>query len=97
MKYKPRPGIVCTQICGVYLLIPTRRVFDVCDRIEVLTGIRKAAWRSLCNGNTVENLIRGYQIITKCSEEEATAYFRDFCDDLCRKGYLLPDDENPTE
>ena len=93
MKYKPRPGIVYTTICGVNLLIPTRRVFDVCDKIEILTGLRDAAWRSLCNGNTVENLMKGYQILTKCSDAEAEAYFKEYCDDLCQRGYLLPDDE----
>ena len=96
MKYKPRPGIVYTKICGVNMLIPTRSVYDVCDRIEILPWLKDAAWRSLCSGNTVENLIKGHRILTKCSEEEATAYYMDFCDDLCKKGFLLPDDEAST-
>ncbi len=94
MKYKPRPGIVYTKICGVGILIPTRAVFHICDRAEALNGLQDAAWRSLCNGNSVENLIRGYQILKKCSEAEAAEYFASFCGRLCERGFLLPDSES---
>lgn len=94
MKYKTNPAVVKTKICGMDLLIPTRAAFPGCRAVHYLPWFWSQAWDALEKGLPVENLIKGYQLISRKPEELARSEFRDFLETLCAEGHLIVVDEN---
>ena len=98
MNYKPRPGIVCTKICGRNVLIPTREASAYCRTIQMLSGFRFLTWQSLSNGGTVETLAVLFALLKKKPEEECREEVEQFCRTLAERGFLeeVPDEAPGT-
>ena len=47
MDYVPRQGVVCVNICGRHLLIPTRKVSAVCNTALPLSGSAFVVWSAI--------------------------------------------------
>lgn len=89
MRYILRPGIVRTQICGAYLLIPDRMASEVCPHIQRLSIIMASAVEFIDKGEPYEKAYKISEILQKKSEEEAKDYIDTMCADLCEKGFLI--------
>lgn len=96
MHYQPRPGIVKTKICGVWVLIPSREAFDHCRTIQRLPLLWAATWDAICQGTPMEKSVEVHQILTKKTPEETRARIEAFCQELCKKGFLMEVPEEPA-
>ena len=88
MRYQIRPGIVRTQICGAYYLIPTRKAADDCPSIMRLSIFTASAWE-LLEKDREQDIYRVYEILTKKTAEESRAHVDKLLADLCARGYLI--------
>lgn len=95
MKYRPRPGIVLTKVCGMNVLIPTRMAYGDCHTIRQLPMLWAATWDLISRGTAEETIIRVHQIFTKNTDMEIRRKVEDFCKKLCEEGFMIyePDDE----
>lgn len=93
MRYKARPGIVTTKICGITTLLPTRSVMDECPHVQCLPLLWAETWKAICDEKPVEVIIRGHEVITRKPREEIQAEFERFCRVLCEKGFLIGEEE----
>ncbi len=91
MKYRPRPGIVRTAICGRTVLIPTRAAFDDCKTVQILPSIWAGTWGAICAGFTREQIVMELSKRTKTkTEAECADRLDQFCRMMCEKGFLIP-------
>ncbi|MBR4194323.1 MAG: hypothetical protein IKQ54_08365 [Oscillospiraceae bacterium] len=88
-EYKPREGIVATQICDSFVLIPTRAVYDVCKSIQMIPPPWVMLWALLEHGETVERISGYYQMMSRRSEPEIREKIDFILSKLCEKGYLV--------
>ena len=99
-RYKPRPGVVHTQICGVHVLIPSREAYPDCAQIQRLPMLWVIIWDVLCGKTDLEKAMQIHRILTKRPDEEIMERIDRFCSVLCEKGFLIeePDEsEAPSE
>ena len=89
LKYKPRPGVVLTKMCGVYFLIPLRCVTEVCKGIQPISLIWMMFWRIVEQGKPLEIFVNGYQVISRKSEQEILAEIESKCEEFCEQGYMI--------
>ena len=89
MKFKPRPGIVRTKICGQYILIPAREASDYCDRIIKLSLMGVALLEELEKGKGTDNICVFFQKLSKKSEKEVQSKIDRILSELYEKGYLI--------
>ena len=92
-SYKTRPGIVCTRICGKFVLIPSREASRSCATILPLPLIWAATWKALASGKTLEETVRFHQSFTKKSEAEVLEKLEEFYEMLYQKGFLIVEEE----
>ncbi len=88
MRYQIRPGIVRTQICGAYYLIPTRKAAEDCPSIMRLSIFTASIWE-LMEKEREQDIYRLYEVLTKKTAEESKEYVEKQLADLCAKGYLI--------
>ncbi|MBO4562905.1 MAG: hypothetical protein J5772_04755 [Clostridia bacterium] len=96
MYYKLRDGIVQTKICGVFMLIPTRRASEYCPHIQKVGLLLYAAIELLERGEPMEKVYRMYSILTKKPDDEVHKMVHDQLEELCAKGFLVKT-EDPNE
>ena len=89
MHYIVRPGVVRTQICGVYLLIPDRKASEACPGVQRINFLLSAAVEELEKGHPVDNIYSFYRILSKKPEEEVRSKIDGILADLCDKGFLI--------
>ena len=89
MRYLPIPGIVREIICGMNILIPTRPASEFCKSILPLPILWAAAWDALSKGKSFEYNVEAHSKILRISREQAEMNLRNFCEDLCAKGFML--------
>ncbi len=94
MEYKPREGIVKVNVCGVNLLVPTRRASEECPSIATLSFIESIFWNRLCRGKTVEDTCAFYSGMTFKPIEEARPFVVGFFERLAEKGFVIPAEES---
>ena len=95
MKYQVQPGIVCTKIMNMNVLIPTRRSYAVCGSIQPISFLTKILWRCLEKGDSEEKALEIFQILTKKSVAELQEMIRSMEEGLCQKGFLIKVQESP--
>lgn len=94
MEYKPREGIVKVSVCGVNLLVPTRRASEDCPNIATLSLLESIFWSQLCRGKTVEDSCAFYAGLTFKPVEEARPVVESFFERLAEKGFVVPAEES---
>lgn len=90
MKYKIRPGVVFTEVCGSKLLVPDRRASEACPYIIRVPKLWAAHLQALSNGTPVEKIYRNHSIITKKSIEESREIVDQILAELANKGFIIP-------
>lgn len=96
MAYRTRPGIVMTNICGVLLLIPTRKAAESCTGMLKLSLLSSIMWETIEKSMPMEKAFQAFQILTKRSDDEVRAKMREVQESLCEKGFLIevPDEDD---
>ena len=88
-EYKPRAGVVAAQICGTFVLIPTRAVYDVCKTIQPIPAPWVMLWMMLERGESTDRICAYYQRISRSPEAELRGKIETVLASLCEKGYLV--------
>ena len=89
MKYKQRPGIVMTRICGDYYLIPTRSASEdvsCCVRLNLFSSI---VWAAIGKEMPLERAYNTIHLISKQPEEQIREKAEKLMADFCEKGFLI--------
>ena len=89
MRYKTRPGVVLTKICGSLLLIPTRAASEACPHILRLSFISAICWEMIGNGKPIDDIYRVYAILSKKPPEDVHSVVDGILGDLSARGYLI--------
>lgn len=92
MNYKPRPGIVCAQLCGMNVLIPSRVANAHCTSILPLTLLGTIIWTGVEKDYPIEKVLETYHIFSKKPDEELIEKIDEFCKKLVDKGFAIPKD-----
>ena len=96
MKYKCRPGIVLSHICGVRLLIPTRAASAFCPYPVQVSFIGAVCWEAIQRGNDPNTMYKAYQILSKKSDAEVHKKIDSLLAQLCEKGFLMAVEDDAT-
>ena len=92
MNYKPRPGIVCAQLCGMNVLIPSRAANAHCTTILPLSLIGSIIWTGIEKDYPIEKVLEVYHIFSKKPDEELIEKIDEYCQKLADKGFAIPKD-----
>ena len=92
MNYKPCPGIVCAQLCGMNVLIPSRAANAHCTTILPLSLIGSIIWTGIEKDYPIEKVLEVYHIFSKKPDEELIEKIDEFCKKLVDKGFATPKD-----
>ena len=65
MEYLPRPGIVRTSLCGMYVLIPSRIASNYCKKILPMTMAETMIWAGIEKGYPIEKTLERLRIFSK--------------------------------
>ncbi len=93
VKYKCRPGIVLTKICGQYVLIPTRAASEVCPHVLRLTLPAVFLWGAVKSEKPMSELEHAIKILTKKTDEETREMLQKMLDGFVEKKLLIPVEE----
>ena len=88
MRYRQRPGIVKTNICGVSYLIPTRKASEACPNVLKLSLISTVAWEAVAKQREAD-IYHIYGLLTKKPITEVHEIIDKLLHDLCDQGFLI--------
>ena len=89
-RYRTRPGVILTSICGEYLLVAAKDAREHCPYCSQISESSAFLWRKLVSGAGEEELLRAV-----CAEYEiddpgpARQEIEDFIGQMLQMGYLL--------
>ena len=93
-RYRTRPGVVLTEICGEYLLVAALSIHDSVPYVTQLNESSAFLWKKLEGGadeQTLEqSVLEEYEIEDRAA---ARAAIRDFIDQMLSAGYLIEEEE----
>ncbi len=93
MVYRPRPGIVLLNICGVQVLAATRATWEDCKQIRPVPNLCGACWTLMDRGKTSEEAMRYLIDKFHFAEEKVRQKLVPLLDVLCEEGFLIPAEE----
>ncbi len=89
MEYKPREGIVRVMVCGVSLLVPTRRASEECPNIATLSMLEDMFWFQLAKGRSMEEICTFYSKMSFKPIDDARPAVEGFFERLYEKGFVV--------
>ena len=90
MDYVPRQGVVCVNICGRHLLIPTRKVSAVCNTALPLSGSAFVVWSAIEKDMSFEKVLNVYSIFSKLDRDAQIKQIEALCKKFHDLGFILP-------
>ena len=90
-RYKTRPGVILTSVCGEHLLVAAAAVRDLCPYVTEINVTSAFLWRQLTSGATLDELMAAldteYDLPDPAAARQAVESFLQQMLDL---HYLLP-------
>ena len=97
MRYKTRPGVVLTSICGEYVLVAAKRNLPLCPYVTEINETSAFLWEHLISGATLEELesavAEEYEIEDPAQAHDAILAF---IEQMTELHYLLPKEQGGT-
>ncbi len=94
MKYKTRPGVVLTPICGEYLLIAAKALQDICPYVLQVNETSAFLWERLIPGASREELLKDVMQEYEVDDPAAVGPAIDaFLKQMIEANYLLEEKE----
>lgn len=98
LKYRTRPGVVLTSICGEYLLVSAKANLDVCHYVGRINESSAFLWGKLKDGATEADLIEAVKAEYEVEDADALrGIIGDFIKQMTELNYLLPEEIDPKE
>lgn len=94
VKYKTRPGVVLTEICGSYIIISAKANLKLCPYMTEVNNTSAFLWNKLRNGADEQQLLEA-----ACEEFEvpdpkaAAAAIGEFIKQMLEMNYLLTEEQ----
>lgn len=89
MRYKIRPGITRTNICGVQVLVPTRKASEACPSLMRLNLISSIVWETIEKDLPMEKAKQACKILLRKPDNEVDARVQKILDHFYEKGFLI--------
>ena len=93
-RYKTRPGVVLTAICGEHVLVSAAALRDLCPYVTELNETSAFLWHQLTNGADLDGLMAAlneeYDIPEPAAARQAV---EDFLRQMLELNYLLPEEQ----
>lgn len=98
VRYRTRPGVVLTYICGEYVLVAAKSILSVCPYVTQVNETSAFLWQHLVDGATTEQLEAA---VSEEYEVDDPAQLRDAIDSFIRQmlelNYLLSDNQGGND
>ena len=91
MTWKPRPGVVLVDVCGVPILTATRTVWEDFPQIVALSGLEKLVWDMTVSDASDGQLVNIVSVLTRTPPDEARAMALNARGRLADVGFLIAD------
>jgi hypothetical protein len=92
-RYKTRPGVVLTEICGEYVLVSAKMNLGVCPYVTTVNETSAFLWNRLIEGADFASLMQAvreeYEIDDVSAAEDAV---RAFLSQMIELNYIIPED-----
>jgi hypothetical protein len=92
-RYKTRPGVVLTEICGEYVLVSAKMNLGVCPYVTTVNETSAFLWNRLIEGADFDSLMQAvreeYEIDDVSAAEDAV---RAFLSQMIELNYIIPED-----
>ena len=94
VKYRTRPGVVLTSVCGEHLLVAAKAAREHCPYMAQISESSAFLWKLLVDGAGEDELLRAV-----CAEydiddpETARQAIESFVSRMLEEGYLLQEGE----
>lgn len=93
-KYKTRPGVVLTTVCGENLLVAARAALEYCPYVTQLNDSSAYLWKKLAAGVDSDRLLDEIEAEFEVDDPEALRSAIDgFIKQMTELRYLLPDEQ----
>ncbi len=93
-RYKTRPGVVLTSICGEYVLVAASAVRKLCPYVTELNETSAFLWEHLCGSVDLDGLMTAlneeYELDDSTAARQAV---EDFLRQMLELNYLLPEEQ----
>lgn len=90
-RYKTRPGVVLTSICGEHILVAAKAAREYCPYVTNINETSAFLWKILQNGADINELMKAvldeYEVNDISSAEAAV---RGFVRQMLELNYLIP-------
>ena len=93
-RYRTRPGVVLTEICGAYMLVSAKANLTLCPYVTEINGTSAFLWKRLVKGADELELLEAVKESYEIGEPEAALEaIRGFITSMLEMNYLLADEE----
>ena len=96
-RYKTRPGVVLTEICGQHVLVAAAAVRELCPYVTEINETSAFLWRQMISGADLDGLMaaldKEYDIPDPSAARQAV---EDFLRQMLELNYLLPVEQGGT-
>lgn len=93
-RYKTRPGVVLTEICGEHVLVAAAAIRNLCPYVTEINGTSAFLWRQMTSGTDLDGLMtaldKEYDIPDPSAARQAV---EDFLRQMLELNYLLPEEQ----
>ncbi len=97
IRYKTRPGVILTAICGEHVLVSAGAVWDLCPSVTELNETSAFLWKRLRSGASVDDLMAAldeeYELDDPTVAKQAV---EDYLRQMLEMNYLLPVEQGGT-
>ena len=93
-KYKTRPGVVLTTVCGENLLVAAQSALEFCPYVTQLNDSSAFLWKKLAAGVDSDRLLNEVEADFEVEDPDALRIAIDsFIKQMTELRYLLPDEQ----
>lgn len=93
-RYKTRPGVVLTSICGEHVLVAAKSVWELCPYVTELNETSAFLWEHLRGSADLDGLMTAlneeYELDDPTAARQAV---EDFLRQMLELNYLLPEEQ----
>ena len=93
-RYKTRPGVVLTSICGEHVLVAAKKIRDLCPYVTELNETSAFLWERLHDGADLDSLMVALGEEYELDDPNAAkAAVEAFLRQMLELNYLLPEEQ----
>ncbi|MBR6007289.1 MAG: PqqD family protein [Clostridia bacterium] len=90
MRYKTRPGVILTSICGEHILVAAKSVLDLCPFVTEINETSAFLWKALENGADIEQLMDAVQAEYEIDDPDTVrSAINSFIEQMLELNYLV--------